>query len=142
MNGRETNFLRYIKIVLVIEGGRIIMLKEIIEEYFRAGEAREIYKMVDFYAENGTFQFASMPPSRGKAEINKALSEVISQLPEDFQHVCHYVVAENFVVPHGVLRLKYPDGRVVDWPFCDVFEFKGNKIKHCTVYGDTATFPK
>ncbi len=120
------------------------MNKKIIEDFFKTidfnkEKATDLDTLMNYYAEDAIFQFASNPTLKGKGAIREALSGITSQFAE-IEHVLHrFVIEGDLIALEATAKFKLPDGKAIDWPFADVFELKAGKITYHRVYADMAT---
>lgn len=116
--------------------------KEIVEGIFQAAELMgrgnpdAIDTVMNYYAEEAIFQFGNNPPVKGKAAIKELAMGFLSQFLVEAEHIIHRIVIEGDLIGlEGAIKFKNPEGKKIELPFIDFFEFKGGKVTyHHTIH--------
>jgi ketosteroid isomerase-like protein len=116
--------------------GPTIELMLAINEAFNA---RDVDRILSFFAEDATFLMARGPEPcgrrvQGKAAIGKILADrfkVISDMRWD--HIDHFVAGTR-AVSVWMVTGRGADGEVLNYQGCDIYEFRGDKILNKDTY--------
>jgi len=116
--------------------GPTIELMLAINEAFNA---RDVERILSFFAEDATFLMARGPEPcgrrvQGKAAIRKVLADrfaVISGMRWD--HIDHFVAGQR-AVSVWMVTGRGADGEVLNYQGCDIYEFRGDKILNKDTY--------
>src|SRR5262249_56184453 len=119
---------------------------ELMLEINAAFNARDVDRIVSFFADDATFLMARGPEPdgrrvRGKEAIRKVLADrfaVISGMRWD--HVDHFV-AGNRAVSVWMVTGKGADGEMLNYRGCDIYEFRGDKILNKDTYSKLLEHP-
>lgn len=112
--------------------------EKLMGEIHDAFNARDVDRIVSFFAEDGVFATARGPHPwgqkyEGKPAIKKVLAERFRQIPEmSWQHIYRYSCGEH-AVSYWTVTGKNANGEVLNYNGCDLYTFKNRKI----VYKDT-----
>jgi hypothetical protein len=104
-----------------------------------AFNARDIDRIMSFFADDATFLMARGPDPcgrrvQGKEAIRRVLAERFAVIADmRWDHIDHFVAGQRavsvwMVTGHGA------DGEVLDYQGCDIYEFSGDKIKRKDTY--------
>lgn len=116
---------------------------EIIRQYFRyvdAGDAR----IMDLYTDDVELLFPKFGRVRGKGEMARfgaKMSAMLGRLEHDIEGL-HFIDAGNTIVVEGrewgemADGTRFPDGKISNGLFCNVFEFDGDLISAVRIYVD------
>jgi ketosteroid isomerase-like protein len=112
---------------------------ELLLEINAAFNARDVDRIMTFFAEDATFLMARGPEPdgrrvRGREAIRKVLADrfqVISGMRWD--HIDHFV-AGNRAVSVWMVTGTASDGEALNYRGCDIYEFRGNKIVNKDTY--------
>jgi ketosteroid isomerase-like protein len=112
---------------------------ELMLEINAAFNARDVDRIMSFFADDATFLMARGPEPdgrrvRGKDAIRKVLADrfaVISGMRWD--HVDHFV-AGNRAVSVWMVTGRSADGEMLNYRGCDIYEFRGDKILNKDTY--------
>jgi len=104
-----------------------------------AFNARDVDRIMGFFAEDATFLMARGPEPcgrwvQGRAAIRQVLADrfkVIADMRWD--HVDHFVAGTRAVSVWRVTG-RGADGEVLDYQGCDIYEFRGDKILRKDTY--------
>jgi ketosteroid isomerase-like protein len=104
-----------------------------------AFNARDVDRIMSFFAEDATFLMARGPEPKGrrvhgKTAIRKILTDrfkVISDMRWD--HIDHFV-AGNRAVSVWMVTGTSADGEILNYQGCDIYEFRGGKILNKDTY--------
>jgi ketosteroid isomerase-like protein len=116
--------------------GPTIELMLAINEAFNA---RDVDRILSFFAEDATFLMARGPEPcgrrvQGKAAIGKVLADrfkVISDMRWD--HIDHFVAGQR-AVSVWMVTGRGTDGEMLNYQGCDIYEFRGDKILNKDTY--------
>ena len=116
--------------------GPTIELMLAINEAFNA---RDVDRILSFFADDATFLMARGPEPcgrrvKGKAAIGKILADrfkVITDMRWD--HIDHFVAGSR-AVSVWMVTGKSADGEVLNYQGCDIYEFRGDKILNKDTY--------
>ena len=116
--------------------GPTIELMLAINEAFNA---RDVDRILGFFADDATFLMARGPEPcgrrvQGKAAIGKVLADrfkVISDMRWD--HIDHFVAGQR-AVSVWMVTGKSADGELLNYQGCDIYEFRGDKILNKDTY--------
>ena len=104
-----------------------------------AFNARDVDRILSFFAEDATFLMARGPEPcgrrvKGKAAIGKILVDrfkVITDMRWD--HIDHFVAGSR-AVSVWMVTGRSADGEVLNYQGCDIYEFRGDKILNKDTY--------
>ena len=104
-----------------------------------AFNARDVDRIMSFFADDATFLMARGPEPcgrrvKGKEAIRKVLADrfaVISGMRWD--HVDHFVAGSR-AVSVWMVTGKGADGEMLNYQGCDIYEFRGDKILNKDTY--------
>lgn len=111
----------------------------IVESYFRKVDDRDP-TVVDLFTDDVEMFFPKFGVGRGKEDMiafSKLMEEHLECLKHDIE-AFNYIVSKDCVVVEGTERgvtrdgVQWPDGRISEGQFCNVFEFEGKLI--CRVF--------
>jgi len=115
----------------------------IVETYFRKIDAKDA-TVFDLFTEDVQMLFPKFGYGYGKADMIR-FSEIMGRHLERLEHDIenfNYIVAGDSVVVEGTERgvtrngVHWPDGRISEGRFCNVFEFRGGLIRRVFIYVD------
>ncbi len=112
---------------------------ELMLEINAAFNARDVDRIMSFFAEDATFLMARGPEPcgrrvRGKPAIRQVLAdrfEVISGMRWD--HIDHFIAGDR-AVSVWMVTGQGADGEVLNYQGCDIYEFRGDKILNKDTY--------
>ena len=112
---------------------------ELMKAINAAFNARDVDRIVSFFAEDATFLMARGPePSgrrvHGKEAIRKVLADRFKVIPDmRWDHIDHFV-AGNRAVSVWMVTGTSADGEALNYQGCDIYEFRGDKILNKDTY--------
>ena len=101
-----------------------------------AFNSRDVDRIVDCFAEDGTFCLARGPESvgrtlRGKAAIRKALADRFQQIPDMRWENEEYILAGDRAISIWTVCGKSVDGEELNYQGCDIYRFdRDDRIIH------------
>jgi len=107
---------------------------ERMREISAAFNSRDVERIVDCFAEDGTFCLARGPEPvgrtlRGKAAIRKALTDRFRQIPDMRWENEEYILAPpDRAISVWTVRGRGVDGEDLNYRGCDIYLFQGDKI--------------
>lgn len=115
----------------------------IVESYFRKVDDRDP-TLMDLFTDDVEMFFPKFGVGHGKGDM-MAFSEIMGAYLACLEHdidAFNYVISGNHVVVEGTERgrtrdgVPWPDGRISEGRFCNVFEFDGKLICRVFIYVD------
>ncbi|HTW51833.1 MAG TPA: nuclear transport factor 2 family protein [Stellaceae bacterium] len=118
------------------------MTLELMQAISAAFNARDVDRIVSFFAEDGVFCLSRGPEPvgrtlRGRAAIRKALADRFVQIPDMRWENEEYILAPgtdggaNRAISVWTVRGKGSDGEDLDYQGCDIYTFdRDDKIAH------------
>ena len=93
-----------------------------------AFNSRDVERIVDCFAEDGTFCLARGPESvgrtlKGKAAIRQALTDRFKQIPDMRWENEDYILAGDQAISIWTVRGKGVDGEALNYQGCDIYRF-------------------
>jgi ketosteroid isomerase-like protein len=124
-----------------IAGGGVVTEK-LMKDISAAFNARDVDRIVSYFAEDGTFLMARGPEPdgrrvKGREAIRKVLSDRFKVIPDMRWDHIEYVIAGNRAVSVWMVRGKGADGEDLNYKGCDIYEFRGDKILNKDTYWKT-----
>ncbi|HEV8354904.1 MAG TPA: nuclear transport factor 2 family protein [bacterium] len=128
-------------------------LKKVVKAHLEALNARNLDRLVSYYADDATLEFPASPPARGKDRIRRAFGAFFDQWDETSQYRAVLVAGRaaaaegRSVGRHRTLQLRIP-GRVgptaggYRHDFAMFLEFRGGLIVRHRVYYDARELVK
>ena len=121
-----------------IAGGGVVTVK-LMKDISAAFNARDVDRIVSYFADEGTFLMARGPEPdgrrvKGKDAIRKVLSDRFKVIPDMRWDHNEYVIAGNRAVSVWMVRGKGADGEDLNYKGCDIYEFRGDKILNKDTY--------
>lgn len=115
----------------------------IVETYFRKIDAKDA-TVLDLFTEDVQMFFPKFGYGYGKADMiqfSEIMGRHLEQLEHDIENFNYIVAGDSVVVEgreRGVTRagVNWPDGRISDGRFCNVFEFRSSLISRVFIYVD------
>lgn len=101
-----------------------------------AFNARDVDRIVSFFAEDGVFCLSRGPEPvgrtlKGKAVIRQVLSDRFKQIPDMRWENEEYILAGNRAVSIWTVRGQGADGETLNYQGCDIYTFgSDDKIVH------------
>ena len=117
--------------------------KRLIEKYFRYVDEGDI-RIFDLYTEDVEILFPKFGQHRGiqaMKEFGIRMSKILNWLKHDIDHLI-FIDAGNKIVVEGKEwgemsdGTQFPDYKVSEGRFCNIFEFKNNLISSVKIYVD------
>ena len=106
-----------------------------------AFNSRDVERIVDCFAEDGTFCLARGPESvgrtlKGKAAIRQALTDRFKQIPDRRWENEDYILAGDRAISVWTVRGQGIDGEALNYQGCDIYRFDtaGNIIHKNTFW--------
>ena len=112
---------------------------ELMQQINAAFNARDVDRILAFFAEDATFLMARGPEPcgrrvQGKAAIGKVLADRFKVIPTmRWDHIDHFV-AGNRAVTVWMVTGTSADGEQLNYQGCDLYEFRGDKILNKDTY--------
>ena len=109
---------------------------ELMKAISAAFNARDVDRIVSFFAEDGVFCLSRGPEPvgrtlKGKAVIRQVLADRFGQIPDMRWANEEYILAGNRAVSIWTVRGKGADGEVLNYQGCDIYTFgPDDKIVH------------
>jgi taurine dehydrogenase small subunit len=108
---------------------------ELMRAISAAFNSRDVDRIVDCFADDGTFCLARGPEAvgrtlRGKAAIRQALADRFTQIPDMRWENEEYILAGDRAISLWTVRGKGSDGEELNCQGCDIYRFEGDKIIH------------
>jgi len=115
-----------------------MVTQELMKAISAAFNARDVDRIVSFFAEDGVFCLSRGPEPvgrtlKGKAAIRKALADRFVQIPDMRWENEEYILApqDNRAISVWTVRGKGSDGEELNYQGCDIYTFDRNdKIVH------------
>lgn len=113
-------------------------LKQIIQQVFAAGEAMDIDRFAQKFAEDAVYQFGNEPVVYGRQGIMQA--ESIAAFNQTVNSIKHHIknmwqMDSMLIVEMDVTYVR-KDGKTFNLPACDTVWFDGNLVKEMNIYMD------
>jgi ketosteroid isomerase-like protein len=104
-----------------------------------AFNARDVDRIVDFFAADATFFMARGPEPcgrrvHGKAAIRKVLTDRFTVIPDMRWDHLDVFIAGSRAVSVWTVRGEGKDGEKLEYQGCDIYEFRGDKILNKDTY--------
>jgi ketosteroid isomerase-like protein len=109
---------------------------ELMKAISAAFNARDVDRIVSFFAEDGVFCLSRGPEPvgrtlKGKAVIRKVLADRFGQIPDMRWDNEEYILAGDRAISVWTVRGKGGDGEVLNYQGCDIYTFgPDDKIMH------------
>jgi len=109
---------------------------ELMKAISAAFNARDVDRIVSFFAEDGVFCLSRGPEPvgrtlKGKAVIRKVLADRFGQIPDMRWDNEEYILAGDRAISVWTVRGKGGDGEVLNYQGCDIYTFgPDDKIVH------------
>lgn len=128
-------------------------LRRLVQGHLAALNARDVERLVSFYAAGAILEFPASPAARGAERIHRAFSAFFAQWEESSEYRSVVIAGRIAAVEgtsvgrHRTLQLRIP-GRVAGGggqyrhDFAAFFEFRANKIVRHRVYYDARELVK
>jgi ketosteroid isomerase-like protein len=106
---------------------------ELMKAISAAFNARDVDRIVSFFADDATFLMARGPEPvgrrvHGKEAIRKVLTDRFKVIPDMSWTHSDDFIAGNRAVSVWMVRGKSADGEALNYQGCDIYEFRGDKI--------------
>jgi ketosteroid isomerase-like protein len=104
-----------------------------------AFNARDLDRIMSFFAEDATFCMARGPEPcgrrvQGKEAIRRVLGDRFKVIPDmHWDHIDHFVTGSR-AVSVWMVTGKGADGEVLNYQGCDIYAFRGDKILNKDTY--------
>jgi len=112
---------------------------ELLLQINAAFNARDVDRIMSFFAEDATFLMARGPEPcgrrvQGKAAIRKVLADRFAAISGmRWDHIDHFVMGDRAVSVWMVVG-RGADGEELNYQGCDIYEFRGDKILNKDTY--------
>jgi len=115
----------------------------IVEAYFRKINANDA-TVLDLFTEDVQMFFPKFGLGHSKAhmiQFSEIMGRHLERLEHDIENF-NYIVAGDYVVVEGTERgvtregVTWPDGLISEGRFCNVFDFRGDRIQRVFIYVD------
>ena len=112
---------------------------ELMKAINAAFNARDVDRIVGFFAEDATFMMARGPEPcgrrvHGKEAIRKVLADRFKVIPDmRWDHIDVFVAGPR-AVSVWMVRGEGKDGEKLEYQGCDIYEFRGDKILNKDTY--------
>jgi ketosteroid isomerase-like protein len=112
---------------------------ELMKAINAAFNARDVDRIVDFFADDATFFMARGPEPcgrrvHGKAAIRKVLADRFTVIPDMRWDHLDLFIAFSRAVSVWTVRGEGKDGEKLEYQGCDIYEFRGDKIVNKDTY--------
>jgi hypothetical protein len=112
------------------------MQQDRIHKLFQAIDAMNPDGFVSFLTEDAEFRFGSYPSVHGRAGIFATVDGFWKTIAGSQHALVRHWVDGNQVAVQGLVTYTRKDGRVVDVPFVNVFEMRGDLIHRYLIHID------
>lgn len=111
--------------------------------FIRAWEARDIERMLGFFAPDAVYHNIPMPPLKGVAQIREAIGPFVAGA-KDIAWTTHHIAEteSGVVLTERTDKFAMADGRNISLPVMGAFEIRDGKIAAWRDYFDLADFQK
>jgi taurine dehydrogenase small subunit len=115
---------------------------ELMKAINAAFNARDVDRIVAFFAEDATFLMARGPEPcgrrvHGKAAIRTVLADRFKVIPDmRWDHIDAFIAGQR-AVSVWMVRGEGKDGEKLEYQGCDIYEFRGDKILNKDTYWKT-----
>jgi ketosteroid isomerase-like protein len=107
-----------------------------LDDLFKAVDAKDTERFLDFLTDEASFRFGSAPPAQGREAIRIAVNGFFSTIA-GCRHVLARIVAEDdVIICEGEVTYTRHDASEVTLPFANVFELVGELISAYKIYAD------
>ena len=107
-----------------------------LDDLFKAVDAKDTERFLDFLTDQASFRFGSAPSAQGKEAIRVAVDGFFSTIA-GCRHVLARIVAEgNVIICEGEVTYTRHDASEISLPFVNVLEFDGELISAYKIYAD------
>ena len=112
---------------------------ELMKAINAAFNARDVERIVSFFADDATFMMARGPEPcgrrvHGKAAIRKVLADRFAVIPDmRWDHIDVFIAGPR-AVSVWMVRGEGRDGEKLEYQGCDIYEFRGDKILNKDTY--------
>ncbi len=109
------------------------------QQVIKASEARDVDRIMTFFAADCTFYMARGPEPcgrrvHGRAEVRRVLADRFAVIPDmRWDHVDHFITGSRAATVWTVTG-RGKDGEVLEYRGCDLYEFRGDKILNKDTY--------
>ena len=112
---------------------------ELMKAINAAFNARDVERIMDFFADDATFMMARGPgpcgrPVHGKEAIRTVLAERFKVIPDMRWDHLDVFIAGPRAVSVWMVRGAGRDGEKLEYQGCDIYEFRGDKILNKDTY--------
>ncbi len=112
---------------------------ELMKAINAAFNARDVDRIVSFFAEDATFLMARGPEPcgrrvHGKEAIRKVLADRFKVIPDMRWNHIDVFIAGPRAVSVWMVRGEGKDGEKLEYQGCDIYEFRGDKILNKDTY--------
>ena len=112
---------------------------ELMKAINAAFNARDVDRIVSFFADDATFLMARGPEPtgrrvHGKAAIRKVLADRFAVIPDMRWDHIDVFIAGSRAVSVWMVRGEGKDGEKLEYQGCDIYEFRGDKILNKDTY--------
>lgn len=113
-------------------------LKKLMQQVFASGEAMDIDRFAQNFAEDAVYQFGNEPVVYGRQGIKEA--ESIAAFNQTVNSIKHHIknmweLGNMLIVEMDVTYVR-KDGKIFNLPACDTVWFKGNLVQKMNIYMD------
>ncbi|MGH2458098.1 MAG: nuclear transport factor 2 family protein [Chloroflexota bacterium] len=116
-----------------------LVVQLIIEQYYRAINAKNIDAIVDVFEPDGTFQYPESPPIRGREEIRRAEERILAPIDEMTLTPDQMFIVGDRAAVKFTMRVKAKNGRSATMEGIDTFQINPDgKIQSVSVYYDAS----
>ena len=113
-------------------------VREWAHSLFRAIDARDAKRFVEFVADDGSFRYANFPPAVGKPAVEAAVAGFFGSIAAIGHRIDDVWSVPGHIVCRGTVTYTRLDGREVSMPFCNVLALAGERVTEYRVYVDPA----
>jgi len=107
-----------------------------LDDLFKAVDAKDTERFLDFLVDQASFRFGSAPPAKGKEAIRNAVDGFFSTIAS-CRHVLARIVAEgDVIICEGEVTYTRHDASKISFPFANFFELDGELISAYKIYID------
>ena len=103
---------------------------------FAAIDAQDGAGFVSFLTDDAVFRFGSAPPVQGRAAVQAAVEGFFGSVAGLSHSIDRTFGEGSTLICEGDVTYTRHDGRVVELPFVDVFEYEGELIAEYKIYID------
>jgi ketosteroid isomerase-like protein len=112
------------------------MYKEQVQRMFDVVDTMSAGGFVEFLAPDVRFRFGSAPEAEGRAAVHAAVAGFFSSINGLRHRLLGYWEQGSAVIVKLEVEYTRKDGRKVDLPCANIFEFEGKLIRDYRIYMD------